>query len=463
MNDPVIDLLGVLDLTGVTGPLGDHLPRPQMTGDEPLAAVREIIERVARGGDQALLELTERFDRVALESLTVPAEEIAAARSRLAPELVDSFELAARRIARFHELQVTSEHVTDHEGMTVRAWDQPVARAGCYVPGGRASYPSTVLMTAVVAKVAGVDEVVLVVPPGPDGRVPDEVLVAADIAGVTEIHPVGGAQAVAALAHGTESIAPVDVIVGPGNIYVSLAKREVAGLVGVPSSFPGPSEVVVVADHTVAPELAAIDLILQAEHGPDGLAWLVCWDRTVADAVAREVARLVDRAPRRDEIISTLSVNGRAVICADAHQAVEVVNFIAAEHVELLGEGPEALVDRIRNAGAIFSGVNAPASFGDYLAGPSHVLPTHGSARFSSALSVADFTKHMHVVTVSPEALDTLGPHVVRMATAEGLHAHADSISLRLDRSGAEAIVDRAGVSGSAGGRTGTATPGAAT
>jgi histidinol dehydrogenase len=271
------------------------------------------------------------------------------------------------------------------------------------------------------------------VPPGPDGTVPDVVLAAAAIAGADAVHPVGGAQAIGALAYGTASIRAVDVIVGPGNVYVAVAKREVAGegLVGVPSAFAGPSEVVVLADATVPPGFAAVDVIVQAEHGPDGLAWLVSWDEAVADAVEAEVARLVAASPRRDDIESTLGRSGISVLVDDPEAAMVVANAIAPEHLQLLCDDPETLVALVRHAGAVFVGPHSPASLGDYWAGPSHVLPTFGSARFAGALTPDDFTKPLHVITATPEGFAVAAPHVVALAEAEGLTAHADSIRLR--------------------------------
>ena len=299
------------------------------------------------------------------------------------------------------------------------------------MPGGRAVYPSTVLMTAVPAAVAGGDEVVLCVPPGPDGAVPDVVLAAAAVAGVREVVSVGGAQAIAAVAYGTETVRPVDVIVGPGNVYVAIAKQEVAGVVGVPSSFAGPSEVVVVADGSAPADYAAVDVILQAEHGPDGLAWFVTWNAEFADEVLAAIDRLVADAPRRADIESTLASSGIAVVCDSADQAIEVANFIAPEHLELQTADDDALLPSVRHAGAIFCGAHAPASLGDYVAGPSHVLPTNGTARFASALTVRDFMKDLHVVHVDQDGLEALGDAVEALAGAEGLDAHAASIRIR--------------------------------
>lgn len=427
-------MLQRLDLRGVRGDLVAVLPRPQVAGDEPVAAVRAILDEVRTGGDDALRACTERFDGVRLDDLRVPPTECTAALAAIPPALRAALEAAADRIAAYHRATVAPEVVHRHDGIRVRELRRPVDRAGLYVPGGRASYPSTVLMTAVPARVAGVPELALCVPPDRNGRVPSEVLAAAALAGVDEVWRVGGAQAVGALAFGTESIRPVDVIVGPGNVYVSVAKREVAGQVGVPSAFAGPSEVVVVADATAPTEAAAIDVVVQAEHGPAGLAWLVTWDEAVADAVSAEVARLVAESPRRAEIESTLTEGGYAVVCDGPEQALAVANAIAPEHLELITEDPDALLPLVTAAGAVFCGPWAPASVGDYVAGPSHVLPTFGSARFASALRVDDFVKHIHVVDLDREALAEVGPHVTAIAEAEGLAAHALSVRLRVGR-----------------------------
>ena len=425
-------VLNRLDLRGVADPSG-RLPRPKVDADEPVAAVRSIIAEVRERGDRALFELTARFDGVELSSLAVPREDLHAAVEALDPEVRGALELARDRIAAHHraQLQEPVEHSSD--GVRIRSYRRPVDRAGCYVPGGRAAYPSTLLMTAVPARVAGVEEVVVCVPPDrATGSVAPVTLAAAAIAGVDEVYAVGGAQAVAALAHGTESIRPVDVICGPGNKYVAIAKQEVAGTVGVAAAFAGPSEVVVVADGTVPPELAAVDVILQAEHGPDGLAWLITWDEAVADAVTEQVARLVASAPRREDIEATLAEGGYAVVVDSPEAAIRIADLVAPEHLELLCADPERLVPLVRNAGAIFCGPWSPASIGDYVAGPSHVLPTHGTARFASALTVDDFTKHHHVVTVDEVAYDDgVADAVEVLARAEGLDEHARSIELR--------------------------------
>ena len=393
--------------------------------------VREILADVESRGDAAVLDYTERFDGVRLESLLVSSDEIAAAVGRVEPEVRAALELAAERVADYHGAQMPADVVVEQPGMSIRGLHRAVERAACYVPGGRAVYPSTVLMTVVPARVAGVEQIVVCVPPGPDGRVPDVVLAAASIAGATQVVGVGGAQAIAAVAFGTETIRPVDVIVGPGNVFVALAKQEVAGRVGVPSSFAGPSEVVVIADGTDPVDYAAVDVILQAEHGPDGLAWLVTWNTDVADSVTASIERLVADAPRRAEIESTLESSGVVVVTDGPEQAMAVSNFIAPEHLELQTDDNEALIALVRNAGAVFAGSHAPASLGDYAAGPSHVLPTNGTARFASALTVHDFMKDLHIVTVEPEGLEALGDAVEVLAGAEGLDAHAASIRLR--------------------------------
>ncbi|QGG95512.1 histidinol dehydrogenase [Actinomarinicola tropica] len=426
-------MLTPVDLRGVAADeLARHLPRPEVAGEGPVAAVREILDDVRVRGDEALRDLTERFDGVRPEQLRVPVEELHAALHRIDPDVRRALEIAAERIRAFHETQVRPDHELRRDGLVVEALVRPVDRAGIYVPGGRAAYPSTVLMAAIPALVAGVEQVALVVPPNRDtGRVADVTLAAAAIAGVDEVYGIGGAQAIGALAYGTATIRPVDVIAGPGNVYVAVAKREVADHVGIAAAFAGPSEVVVVADGSTPVDYAAIDVVLQAEHGPDGLSWLITWSDDVARDVDAAIERLVASAPRRADIEATLDKGGYVALVDGPEQAIDVANLIAPEHLELLCADPRSLVPRVRHAGAVFCGPLAPASIGDYLAGPSHVLPTDGTARFASALTVADFTKDVHVVTVDPEGFDAVAPHVVAIAEAEGLDAHAESIRLR--------------------------------
>lgn len=427
-------MLNRLDLRGAGNDLRGKLPRPAQATEGPVAAVKEILADVAARGDDAVRDLTERFDGVRPTALRVAPEAITAALDALDPDLREALQAAADGIRDFHAQQLAGDHTYERDGIVVQGRKVPVDRAGCYVPGGRAIYPSTVLMTAIPAKVAGVPEVVLCVPPDSSGSVPAVTLAAAAIAGVDEVYGIGGAQAIGALAYGTESVRPVDVIVGPGNVYVALAKRQVAGLVGVPSSFPGPSEVVVIADGSAPADLAAVDVILQAEHGPGGLAWLISWDEAALDAICAEIEAQVAVAPRRGDIESTFAEGGYAVLVDSPEQAVAVSNTIAPEHLELITADPQALVPLVRHAGAVFCGPWSPASVGDYLAGPSHVLPTDGTARFGSALTTSDFQKDVHVITLTQDAVEQAAPIVAAIARAEGLAAHAESVLRRVGR-----------------------------
>ena len=427
-------MLSRLDLRGAGGDLRSRLPRPAPSGPPPIDAVREILAEVRKRGDDAVREYTLRFDKADLDALRVPQEELQAALKATPPALRIALEAAHGAITAYHRTQLHDSPPYVRDGVVIRELRRPVDRAGVYVPGGRAGYPSTVLMTALPARVAGVEEVVLCVPPRPDGTVDPPTLAAAALAGVTEVYRIGGAQAIGAMAYGTESIRPVDVIVGPGNVYVALAQREVAaeGAVGVSSAFAGPSEVVVIADATTPVDWAAIDVIVQAEHGPDGLAWLITWDEAVADAVTEAVARLVASSPRRADIESTLAAGGYCAVVDGPEQAMAVANLIAPEHLELMCERPESLLPLVRHAGAVFLGPNAPASVGDYLAGPSHVLPTYGSARFAGGLRVDDFIRHIHAIALDSDALAGVAPSVAAIADAEGLAAHAESVRMRL-------------------------------
>jgi histidinol dehydrogenase len=427
-----LDLRGCADLSGAlarSDPAGSTTG--ETGGDDALASVRAILADVRTRGDAAVRDLTERFDGCRLDGLRVPADDLQAALDTASPELRAALEVAADRIREYHATQLTApEPALVRDGVTLRELTVPVARAGLYVPGGRAAYPSTVLMTAIPAQLAGVGELVLCVPPAADGSVPASTLAAAALVGVTEVYRIGGAQAIAALAYGTETIPPVDVIVGPGNRYVALAKREVAGTVGI-DSFAGPSEVVVVADGSVPATFAAADLLAQAEHGPGGSAVLVTWDPDVADATDAALDDLLADAPRRAEITSTLDTGGRIVLVDDALAALDAVNVIAPEHLELLTADPASLVPLVRNAGAVFLGPWAPAALGDYLAGVNHVLPTARTARFASALRVDTFRKHVHVVEATEDGLAALAPHLRALAAAEGLDAHAQSVDVR--------------------------------
>ena len=414
------------------------LPRPKAAEEPPIEQVRAVIERVRTEGDHALRQLTKEFDGVDIDDVRVDPDHVAGAPGRIAPRLRLALETAHANIATYHRAQLHDVARYERDGLIVRELRRPVDRAGLYVPSALAPLLSTALMTAVPAKVAGVPETVLCTAPGPDGAVDDGILAAAAIAGVDEVLRVAGPAAIAALAHGTESVRPVDVIVGPGSARVAQAKREVAssGLVGVPSSFAGPSEVVVIADGSACVDDVAVDIVLQAEHGPDGLAWLICWDDDVRAAVDAAVARIVADSPRRAHIEATLADAGYAVVVDGPEAAVDVANVIAPEHLEIQTADPDALLERVRHAGAVFCGPWAPASVGDYAAGPNHVLPTYGSARFGGALRVDDFCKHVHVVSLTESALLDIAPHVEAMAEAEGLAAHALSVRQRVERLG---------------------------
>ena len=428
-------MLTRLDLREATGDLSRLLPAPDVADDPSVTeAVGAILARVRTGGDEAVRHYTERFDAVHIDGLRVPPAEVAAAVDAIPAEVREALEVAHRNIAAYHRSQLHPDSFYEQEGISVRERRQPVERAGLYVPGGRAPLASTVLMTAVPARVAGVGALAMCSPPGPDGRLPPAILAAASIAGVDEVYRVGGAQAIGALAYGTESVPRVDVIVGPGNRYVAVAERLVArqGVVGVPSAFTGPSEVAVVADDTTPVEYAAVDLVVQAEHGPDGFAYLITWSEEAGDRITAEVARIADASPRRNETLSTLGRGGICVLVDGPEQAMAVANVVAAEHLEIMCADAESLVPLVRSAGAVFVGPWAPASVGDYAAGPNHVLPTARSARFASALRVDDFCRFIHVVHVDRSGLERLAPHVAALARSEGLPAHAQSVLLRV-------------------------------
>jgi histidinol dehydrogenase len=405
-----------LDLRGATD-LGVLLRPPAATDDVTLAA-RAIVEDVRARGDDALREYTARFDGWSDGDLRVRADELDDALAAADPDFRAALKRAADRIRDYHERQVQPPLRVASHGIELEEVLRPVDRAGLYVPGGRAAYPSTVLMTAIPARVAGVPEIALCVPAGSDGRVARPTLTAAALVGVDEVYRVGGAQAIAALAHGTATIPAVDVVVGPGNAYVAAAKREVAGVVGI-DALAGPSEIVVVADGGAPADFVAADLVAQLEHGPGGSAVLVTWDGAVADAVA---VRVDDAGVPGDATI---------VLVEGPEQAMAVVNAIAPEHVELMADDAEALVPLVRNAGAVFVGRWAPAALGDYVAGVNHVLPTARTARFASALRVDTFCKHIHVVRATEAGFAGLADDVEALAAAEGLDAHGRSVAIR--------------------------------
>lgn len=397
--------------------------------------VAAIVADVAARGDAAVLELTRRFDRLeaaTLGDLRVAPDRLAAAKAACDPAAVAALELAAQRIRAYHERQrPRDERFTDALGVELGWRWSAVDAVGLYVPGGTAAYPSSVLMNAVPAKVAGVKRLAMVVP-APDGVLNPLVLAAAHIAEIDEVWTIGGAQAVAALAHGTESLAPVDKIVGPGNAYVAAAKREVFGRVGI-DMIAGPSEVLVIADGSVNPDWIAADLLAQAEHDDSAQSILITDDAKLADAVERAVVAQLDTLPRAAIAGASWEAYGAVILAEDLAQAVALADRIAPEHLELMGPRAEALEAQVRHAGAIFLGAATPEAIGDYVGGSNHVLPTARSARFSSGLGVLDFMKRTSLLRCPPAALLTLGPAAVALGEAEGLSAHARSVALRLD------------------------------
>ena len=397
--------------------------------EEQQALVREICDRVRREGDSALAEYGERFDGwrpAAEDGFRVSQGEIEDAVRRLPARDLSALEFAAARIRRFHETQ-TFEAVTGSPGLKLLT--RPVRRAGIYVPGGRAAYPSTVLMGAVPARVAGVAEVVIATPPATDGSVPVAILAAASIAGVDEVYRMGGAQAIAALAHGTASIPRVDVLAGPGNVYVMLAKKEVFGSVGI-DALAGPTEILVVADAGARPDYVAADLASQLEHDPMAWAVLVTDSSALADRVEEEFANLL-RGLDRAEVIQ--AAHCCIVVVGDLDQAMQVANDFAPEHLELMAADPAPLAAKVENAGAVFIGAYSPVSLGDYVAGPNHTLPTSGAARFSSPLGVYNFLKRTSVASLNRGDLEMLREACVALANLEGLTAHAHAVEVRLE------------------------------
>jgi len=396
--------------------------------------VAAIIEDVAARGDAALIEYTGRFDRLQLspDRLRLSSEEIAAGADSAPPDTVAALRIAAERIESFHRRQLpTGIDYVDAAGVRLGQRWRPIAAAGLYVPGGTAAYPSSVLMNAIPAKVAGVERLVMVVP-APDGVLNPLVLAAARMTGIDEIYRVGGAQAVAALAYGTATIAPVDKIVGPGNAYVAAAKRRVFGRVGI-DMIAGPSEILVVADRRNDAAWIAADLLSQAEHDEAAQAILITDDAAFAAQVEDAVAAHLARLPRSEIAGASWRQNGAIIVVASWDEALPLIDRFAPEHLELAIDDPDTLADRVRHAGAIFLGRHTPEAIGDYIAGPNHVLPTARSARFASGLGVLDFMKRTTLVGCDPSSLAVLGPPAIRLAEAEGLDAHALSLALRLD------------------------------
>ncbi|MBM0743005.1 histidinol dehydrogenase [Phormidium sp. CLA17] len=410
----------------------DRTHDDQVTHKE--STVREVLQAVKRQGDRALLHYTLEFDRQDLkpDDLRVSGSELDAAYQQVSKELLDAIQLACRQVEAFHRQRVPKSwvHFGENEVVLGKRYT-PVDRAGIYVPGGQASYPSTVIMNAIPAKVAKVPRIVMVTPPGTENGISPAVLVAAQEAGVEEIYRVGGAQAIAALAYGTETIPKVDIITGPGNIYVTLAKKLVYGTVGI-DSLAGPSEVLIIADKSANPVYVAADMLAQAEHDQMAASILLTDDSVLARKVVDEVERQLVDHPRRLLTEKAIAHYGLVVVVESLDVAAELSNEFAPEHLELEVVDPWGLLDKIRHAGAIFLGSSTPEAVGDYLAGPNHTLPTSGAARYASALTVETFLKHSSLVQYSQTALEKVAGAIDALATAEGLHSHAESVRLRM-------------------------------
>lgn len=413
--------------------LRDLLTSREEQQQDVAEVVRQIIAQVREQQDDALCALTEKFDRFSLNaaSLRLQPEELADAKNQCDKAVVDALTHAAERIRSYHEAQRPKDHrFTDATG-TLLGWQwRALDAVGLYVPGGRASYPSSVLMNAIPARVAGCERMVMCVPT-PDGVLNPAVLVAAQLAGIDEIYRIGGAQAVAAMAYGTPSLAPVDKIVGPGNAYVAEAKRQVFGRVGI-DTIAGPSEILVVADAQNDPHWIAADLLSQAEHDPIAQSILICDDASFADAVEQAVEATLQSLSREAIARASWNDHGLMILTDDVQNCAALINLIAPEHLELAVEDPETLAAQVRHAGAIFLGRHTPEAIGDYIAGPSHVLPTSRAARFSSGLSVYDFMKKSSLIGCSAASVQAIGADAVTLAESEGLGAHALSVALRL-------------------------------
>ena len=426
---------------GVDAVVGALERPPSQVPADVSVAVDEILAGVRARGDAAVLEYTAKFDGYAAASvpaLAISAAGLDAALRALEPAARAALDYAADRIERYHAAAMPkSWRLTDEHGSSLGQEVRPLDRVGIYIPGGRAAYPSTVLMTAVPARVAGVKEIVLVTPPGADGSVNPVVLAAARVAGVTEAWRVGGAQAVAALAYGTQTIRRVDKIVGPGNIYVALAKTRVFGEVGI-DMMAGPSEVVVVADAAADPDWIAADLLAQAEHDPMARAVLITDAAALMPRVETALAARLDALPRREIAAAALRDHGALILAESLERAVEIANRLAPEHLELMVAVPAALLPRVRHAGAVFLGAHTPEVVGDYVAGPNHVLPTAGTARFASPLGIEDFVKRSSVLEYSPSGLAAALPHLTTLSRIEGLTAHGSAAEARAKKAEGE-------------------------
>ncbi|MBP3445961.1 MAG: histidinol dehydrogenase [Clostridia bacterium] len=395
--------------------------------------VTGIIDNVRANGDKALFEYCEKFDKAKLNTLEVSAEEIEEAFNTVEPKFVEIIRAAAENIKEFHSRQVRNSFIlNEKDGIVIGQKVIPIEKVGLYVPGGTAAYPSTVLMDSIPAKIAGCKEIVMVTPPNSEGKVNPVILAAAKIAGVDRIFKVGGAQAVAALAYGTQSVPKVDKIVGPGNAFVAEAKKQVFGMVSI-DMIAGPSEILVVADKTCNPKFVAADLLSQAEHDKMASAVLVCDDMDFAEAVSAELERQIPLLPREEIARTSIDNNGKIIVADDLLKAIDIANEIAPEHLELCMDNPFDYLDKIKHAGSIFMGKYCPEALGDYFAGPNHTLPTSGTARFSSPLSVDDFVKKTQYTYYTRDALSAVADDIAFFAEKEGLSAHARSATIRFE------------------------------
>lgn len=395
-------------------------------------SVKKVLNDVSERGDAALREYELRFDGVQIDDFAVTAEEIDAAVAAVGAEYMRILKRAAANIERFHRAQIRSDFSMNYDGITVGERFIPVQSAGLYVPGGTARYPSSVLMNCVPAKLAGVQNIIICTPPSKDGRIPDGILAAAKVAGADKVYKVGGAQAIAAMAYGTESIPKVDKIVGPGNVYVATAKKLAQGICGI-DMIAGPSEILVIADETANADWLAADLLSQAEHDKLASAIMITDSEALATAVSAAVEKRLEKLPRREIAAESIKNNGKIIITESIMQAAELSDRIAPEHLELAVARPEKLLEQIKNAGSVFLGHYTPEATGDYMAGTNHTLPTGGTARFSSPLGVDDFIKKTQFIKMSREALENYYRDIAAFAESEGLNAHAESVKARFE------------------------------
>ncbi len=428
-------MIPIIEATTQKDVVNAILKRTQFDFTDVNDSVEAIVNDVKTNKDSAVRRYTKRFDKASIKTFKIEQATIDGAFERVSDTLVNDLKRAAANIREFHQKQApTDTTLKDRDGVVLKEKVRPIERVGIYVPGGSAAYPSTVLMNAIPAVIAGVKRIVMVTPPSADGTIKDALLVAASIAGVDEIYTVGGAQAVAALAFGTQSIPKVDKIVGPGNIYVTVAKRIVSGYVGI-DIVAGPSEIVVLADETTNPQYAAADMLSQAEHDPYASSIVLSTSSSVAARIKEAAIEQTKSLSRRGIIQQSLEKNSAIIVCDSISQQLELSNAIAPEHLEVLTKDADSIAEQVINAGAIFIGAYTPEPVGDYFAGPNHTLPTSGSARFSSALSTRDFIKITAITKYSKAALEEAGEAIINIANEEGLTAHANAVRLRLEES----------------------------